>query len=163
MTTITTARTNNTNTTTRQSYPSTLVISELDQQLIKEANLVCLRNKKTGKVENVSYTEGGLIYTFDKIGLPLYYKHPNTIFTSAGYFTPQFRGTMELNPNMIVEKFIPKNHIDESGRMNYGAQSAEVFFLAKALRLMTPMNGAGETVSEIKARMTEKSALEPIS
>lgn len=163
MTTNTTSRTNNMNTSTRTSYPSTLVISELDQQLIKEANLVCLRNKKTGKVENVSYTESGLVYTFDKIGLPLYYKHPATVYTSSGYFTPQFRGTMELNPNMIVEQFIPKNHIDESGRMNYGAQSAEVFFLAKALRLMTPMNGAGETVSEIKARMTEKSALEPIS
>jgi hypothetical protein len=159
----TSTRTNSTNTDSRSTYPSSLIISDLDVRIITEGNLVCLRNKKTGRVENVSYSEQGLTFTFDKIGLPLYYKYPNTVYTSSGYFTAQFKGTMEKNPNMLAEQFIPKNHVDETGRMNYGAQSSEVFFVAKALRLLSPMNGPGETITEIKARMTADAALEPNS
>jgi len=48
-------------TSATNSYPTALVISEVNTSLIKEANLVCLRNKHTGRVENVSFTEQGLV------------------------------------------------------------------------------------------------------
>lgn len=132
------------------SYPESLVISELHKKMTEEANLVCLRNKHTGRIENVSYTEQGLVWTFDKLGRPLYYKYPNTVFTSSGYMTAAFRGTFEKNPDMIVEKFIPINHIDADGRMNFSLQKAEVTFVSKALRLMAPMNiDKGEEIESI--------------
>lgn len=141
---------------TENTYNDRFLITANNIEMIKEANLMCLRNKKTGRVENVSYTEHGLTWTFDKLGLPLYYKYPNTVFSSSGYATATFKGTFEKNPNMIVEPFIPVNHVDSEGRMNVGAQKSEITFVAKALRLMAPMNMGGEkseTISEVRNRI----------
>lgn len=48
-------------TSANNGYPVALVISNININLIKEANLVCLRNKHTGRIENVSFTEQGLV------------------------------------------------------------------------------------------------------
>lgn len=140
------------------SYPESLVISELHKKMTEEANLVCLRNKHTGRIENVSYTEAGLTWTFDKLGRPIYYKYPNTVYTSSGYMSASFRGTFEKNPDMVVEQFIPINHIDADGRMNFSLQKAEVTFVSKALRLMAPMNTDKgeevESITDMRARIS---------
>jgi len=64
--------------------------------------------------------------------------------------TTSFRGTFEKNPDMVVEPFIPRNHINEEGYMNRSLQKAEITFVSKALRLMAPMNlDKGEVVESI--------------
>lgn len=51
---------------------------------------------------------------------------------------------------MIVEPFIPRNHISEEGFMDRSLQKAEITFVSKALRLMAPMNlDRGEIVESI--------------
>jgi hypothetical protein len=122
------------------SYTHTLVITPEKKALIEEQKFKCIRDN-TGKLLNVSYTEEGLKWTFDKFGRPLYYSFPETVFTNYGYLNARFVGTMQINPNITIEDYSPTNHFDSKDRLIIHKQKAEVLYCDKALRLMFPMNG----------------------
>lgn len=108
---------------------------------------MCLRDKRTKQIYNVSYTEAGLVHTFQaKNGAPLYYNPQTTYYSTStnSYFNPSFKGKKDKNPAVYVEKYVPMNHFGPNGLTLHRMQTAEIFFAAKAQRLAMPMNSVGE-------------------
>lgn len=138
-----------------------LVITPEKIALLKEKELMCMRDQ-WGRLLNVSYTEEGLRWTFDKLGRPMYYTYPNTVFTNYGYLNARFVGTMEKNPYVTIEKFVPVNHYNENGTINLSKQKAEILYLDKALRIIFPMNettGTSENIQDGLKRIIDSRKL----
>jgi hypothetical protein len=137
-------------TTSRTNQNQRLVDPFLIWLLSVENNLVCLRDKRTKQIYNVSYTEAGLMHTFtSKNGAPVYFNPDTTWYSTStnNYFTPKFSGKKDKNPNVVVEKFIPMNHLDKNGVTLSRLQTAEFFMVSKAQRLVLPMNANSSTKS----------------
>lgn len=73
------------------------------KNLIIQADLKVLRDKKTGKALNVSYTEEGLKTTANKMGKYVYFNNVNRLSDIPNG---------KKSNNVIVEKFIPREFKD---------------------------------------------------
>lgn len=106
-------------------------IEEWIREFIRDRNLVVLRDRR-GKALNVSYSIDGLKWTANKFGKLLYYKncYLGHEEVSPGNWRPVFRGKMEKSPNVVVEKFVPRDH------HNLGNQIAEYFWVQKAMKML---------------------------
>jgi len=75
-------------------------ISEKVKDIIKNNNLVVMREKSTGKALGLAYTEEGLRATANKNGVYLYCKgRVNNYFDAL---------SAKKSDKIIVEKFVPK-------------------------------------------------------
>jgi hypothetical protein len=95
------------------------------------------------------------MHTFqNKNGAPVYFNPNTTWFSSStsGYFNPSFKGKKDKNPDVYVEKYVPKNHLDKNGVTLSKLQSAEVFMVSKAQKLVLPMNPDLNTKSYIQLK-----------
>lgn len=114
-----------------------LVIEDWIGQFVKDNNLYVLRERRSGRALNVSYSEDGLRWTVNKLGRSLYYRDAIMRLNSKTKF-PELvtkRKTLEKNRDVFVEKFIPKNHWKPNGKLNIANQVAELLWIDKALRL----------------------------
>lgn len=96
--------------------------------------MFCLRDVRTHKVLNVSFTEDGLKWTLDHNGNLIYFKSGRIAqrydknYNIIGLY---FKGNLTPSSRVYVEEFIPKNHslpysqtaeyqgIHRSYKMNY--------------------------------------------
>lgn len=108
------------------------------RKYIEDANLVVLRDKRNNKPLNVSYTEEGLRWTCNKDAKLLFYKNAYLRHRDIGekIWQPYIVGDTKRNPHVVVEKFVPKDHRREDGRLNIHLQKAEYLWCNKAMRLL---------------------------
>lgn len=103
-----------------------MIIREIDRSAVdylSNLQLVVLRNKRTGMAIDVSYTIEGLKWSVNKLGISNYY-------ANAKFEKGRITGdNLTINPNVVVEKFIPRNHTTEK------SQSAEYSCINKAYKL----------------------------
>lgn len=94
-------------------------------------NLVCLRDAKTRKLLNVSFSEDGLKWTLSPQGKLIYFKHAylRRIHNKEYNLVHVEIVGNNKNPNVIVEEFIPTNF------SNPYMQAAEYAGIHKAYKL----------------------------
>lgn len=108
---------------------------------ISDRQMVVLRDKNTGLALHTSYTEEGLRWATDKHMRSLYYHRaelsvqtidnkPHVSFKARG------KNGLEKSRNVIVEKFVPKDHFNSAGKLNARLQSAEYVAVHRALKLL---------------------------
>ena len=105
-------------------------------KFIQDYRLSVLRETKTNKAINVSYSIDGLQWSTTKEGKYVYFDQPKVVNT--GYLT-HIEGK-STNPNYYVEAFIPRDHFLKDGQIDKRNQSAEFFVIDKAMRLLAPQN-----------------------
>ncbi len=112
------------------------------QSIIKDNEFVVLRDKRTKKALHVSYTEDGLKWALDpRTSKSLYFKDAYLSHGRVGGegWNGLFR--KERDPNTIVEKFIPMNHVrtrkDGIEYVDTVNQSLEFKAVDRALRMLT--------------------------
>jgi hypothetical protein len=97
---------------------------------VKDYNLVVLRDKKTNRAYNVSFTNRGLHYTTYSSDF-IYFINPKIIRTDDFFYI-----NGEINSKYEILKFIPMDHYNKDGSINLSNQIAEYKMVDKALRLL---------------------------
>jgi len=116
------------------------VIDPIDKvigQFIKDKKMYVLRDRKTGRALNTSYSEDGLKWSTSANGKLIYYKNAiisrEWIKDSTGEWAVKsvnITGDLTPNPDVYVEPFTPTNH------SNIRQQIAEYTVVSKAYRLL---------------------------
>ena len=111
-------------------------IKERIKRFIADRDLVVLRDGRTGKALNVSYTEDGLKYTTSLGGQLLYFKNARLkVITRDNQTTfVGVEGDLEKSKSVYVEKFVPTD------KKNPRDQIAEYTWTDKAYRLLLAQN-----------------------
>jgi len=113
------------------------LIEDRIRSLISDGDVVVLRDRKSGKALNCSFTEEGLRWTVDKKSNLVYFKNARLETTQVGdKFITRPVGDLTPSKKVVVEKFIPKDHTNSRGRVINSLQAAELTFTDKALRLL---------------------------
>ncbi len=93
------------------------MIREIDNNIknfIDARNIYVLRDKTTNNALHVSYTEEGLKYATNPVtGKLVYYVNAKfeRRYDRMGNITRvDIGGDLTMNPNVYVEKFVPRNH-----------------------------------------------------
>lgn len=92
-----------------------------------------------GKALGVSYTEEGLKNLMSSKGDMYYYKDAYFANTKDSYLKLRKGKVLEINRSLIVEDFIPHDHIltiDGNRKLHRGRQSAEIKCIDRALRML---------------------------
>lgn len=107
-------------------------IEERIAKFISDRDLVVLRERKTGRALNVSYTEDGLKYTTSLGGKLLYFNDAwlKVLYRDNQPYFVGVQGDLEKSKLVYVEKFIPTN------KSNLRDQIAEYTWTDKAYRLL---------------------------
>lgn len=99
-------------------------------EYIKQQKFKVLRDSKTHKALNVSYTEDGLKYTQDINRRWIYFtKAKMVVVPSDVGYTMDFKGNTQKSQGTYVEDFVPRLH----GRLDL--DKAELTWMGKAYRL----------------------------
>lgn len=92
---------------------SSLLIEPSVRHHIQDNEFVVMRDR-SGKAIEVSFTEDGLRWTMDRNSRLIYYRNaylrvrqPDETGVPQWYI----EGDTRKNPNIIIEKFVPKDHI----------------------------------------------------
>lgn len=99
-------------------------------EMIEKMNLYCLRDVRSNKLLDVSYTPDGFKYTTNDFGRLIYFTKARlqlVMVKDKKYLLP--KGNLSISPNVIVEKFVPINHRHPK------LQIAEYFGVNKAFKL----------------------------
>lgn len=75
------------------------------RQFISDHKMVVLRDIKTGKALNSSFSEYGLQFTTDSSGRYIFFKNARPV---VGKKYVYFEGDIDLNPDVRVEYFVPR-------------------------------------------------------
>jgi hypothetical protein len=95
--------------------------------------MYALRDMKTKRALNVSYSEEGLMWSTNATGKLIYFEnaHLQRVYDKEGNITNvRIGGNLNLNPNVYVEKFVPSNQPTTKG------QITEYTWTSKAYRLL---------------------------
>lgn len=100
---------------------------------ISAQTMYALRDVKTKRALNVSYSEEGLMWSTNATGKLIYFEDARLerVYNRDGNITNvKIRGNLNLNPNVYVEKFVPSNQPTSKG------QITEYTWTSKAYRLL---------------------------
>ena len=125
---------------------SSLFIEPSVRHHIQDNQFMVMRDR-SGKAIDVSFTEDGLRWVMDRNSRLLYYRNAYLKVRKPGDSedTPMWYivGDTRKNPNITIEKFVPKDHIyiGEDGRLVSGGdksakQKAEKLRIKKAQCLL---------------------------
>jgi hypothetical protein len=128
------------------------IIKDSDIETLASERFMCLRNKLTGRIENVSYTNDGLKMTVDKSKRLMYYDSRTTKLSVE--YSPVLKhgkkvevptrvsiyGSFKLNTMFEAVVYEPRNHFDRNGKIISNLQGAELFGVSKAFALKKEMN-----------------------
>ena len=103
-------------------------ISPHIREYLKQKKLYVMRDKRTNRPLNVSYTEDGLRYTQNSSGRWIYFQGAWADRTNSDKIT--FRGNLKRNREVYIELYEPRDHKDSKSKM------FEFTFMGKAYRLL---------------------------
>ena len=111
-----------------------------------------LRDKRTLVPINVAYSPEGLLWTTDKFGKLVCFKNARIALSEdKTYIYPKglTPNGLERNDSVIIEKYVPMDHVDKYGRLIMRRQSVEFSIAKKASKMLLDMNNTRDPVSQV--------------
>lgn len=121
------------------------IITQATIEEVSKKNLVCLRDVKTGRLLNVSFSEEGLKWTISPQGKLIYFKKANIkrIHNSEYRIVAiEPKGNLTMSEKVFVEPFVPRNS------SNAYLQAAEYAGIHKAYKLWYNVAETDQSVDE---------------
>ena len=128
---------------------SSRVLNPMEEWIVRfitDSNMYVMRRKRDNAALNCSYSDAGLQWTMDPYSRNprklLYFKnaelrHYKVNGIWSPYFFPLSQDGLDLNPDVVIEKFIPTNHYFPNGeQLNARLQVPEYRISNKALRML---------------------------